>query len=813
MRRLRRLPASGAHNLLLHIARCRGPRGPDLVTVAPLCRAVLMKIVWHERDDPHWLRTAAGACGLAVSRVGVDWNAHIPVRYRPAVLKDISRAVQSVAEAIGPTTDGASIGYVCEAAKILGLESRQFTNVVMDAVADTSDEGRRFGPLPLVQIVSFLADYVSADPSRSLPEGLDKIVEWRLSCHWPEVSGQNVAQLLGSMECLGWLSDKFIINCAQRISLTLHASLRPQDTFKILPIFLRRADLQDTTVISAIQALVGRTILFSKLDVGSDDVMALVEVWRDATRSGHGPLFPSGFRPWLRNQLAVRGEEAVNRHSVMALLEAMHTGRPQARDALSLEISGVLPTAADQATLLRYLHYLSFYFTQGISEVAIGQPSDSSDVVAASSTPGSFDWTNALLKAASPGDLASLAVALGVCARIGRVDSAVAVLYRVRGSEKTAMVPSGSPREWALWAGIYDSVARLRLKSLCPERLELASPESLSEATRALLVHACSNLDIEIDPLGILLGPGGAFQWDALSAEGMAQLLVTLWEYLDPTTVVVGASDDIAPQGETESPRQSLCILISAGLEALVSRLEGLPAGTDLPASLPLLTAMARTALRSNFEARDTIQLPLRVVEVLDNVSECYSASESSSFSLKSSSGCRTEVYSTLKRVVSTDECLPFKESLVTSVRQRQRLRVGDKSRLVLQKRVGGDGPEVPVASDGLVEAFSYSEISESGRRSDRSMTIARRVDSGLCGIPIDLLVFQETVLEGRGVVPFFVGGGVRFLREPGAVETGEDVTEKLREKFRAAAGRVEARHVDNEPCRGGDQLQSMFVK
>ncbi|KAF4685564.1 hypothetical protein FOZ60_006392 [Perkinsus olseni] len=524
MRRLRRLPASGAHNLLLHIARCRGPRGPDPVTVAPLCRAVLMKIVWHERDDPHWLRTAAGACGLAVSRVGVDWNAHIPVRYRPAVLKDVSRAVESVAEAIGPTTDGASIGYVCEAARTLGLESRQFTNVVMDAVADTSDEGRRFGPLPLVQVVSFLADYVSADPSRSLPEGLDKIVEWRLSCHWPEVSGQNVAQLLGSMECLGWLSDKFIINCAQRISFTLHASLRPQDTFKILPIFLRRADLQDTTIISAIQALVGRTILFSKLDVGSDDVMALVEVWRDATRTGHGPLFPSGFRPWLRNQLAVRGEEAVNRHSVMALLEAMHTGRPQARDALSLEMSGVLPVAADQATLLRYLHYLSFYFAQaeGISEVAFGQSRESSEVI----------------PARIPGDLASLAVALGVCARIGRVDSAVAVLYRVRGSGRTAMVPSGSPREWALWAGIYDSMARLRLKSLCPERLELAAPESLSEATRALLVHACSNLDIEIDPLGILLGPGGAFRWDALSAEGMAQLLVTLWEYLDPTAVV-----------------------------------------------------------------------------------------------------------------------------------------------------------------------------------------------------------------------------------------------------------------------------------
>ncbi|KAF4734946.1 hypothetical protein FOZ62_016985, partial [Perkinsus olseni] len=162
--------------------------------------------------------------------------------------------------------------------------------------------------------------------------------------------------------------------------------------------------------------------------------------------------------------------------------------------------------------------------------------------------------------------------------------------------------------------------------------------------------------------------------------------------------------------GEAASPHQSLRDVISAGLEAIVSRLEGLPAGTDLPASLPLLTAM----------------LPLRVVEVLGNVSESYSASESSSFSPKSSSGCRTEVYSTLKRVVSIDECLPFKESLVTAVRERQRLRVGDKSRLVLQRR--------------------------------------------------------ETVLEGRGVVPFFVGGGVRFLREPRAVEPGDDVTEKLRE-------------------------------
>ncbi|KAF4678286.1 DnaJ (Hsp40), sub C, member 11 [Perkinsus chesapeaki] len=762
MRRLRRLPASGAHNILLHIARSKGPRGPNPVTVAPLCRAVLMKVVWHERDDPQWMRTAAGVCGLAVSRVGVDWKAHIPVRYRAAVLRDISRAVESVAEAIDASTDGSSIGYVCEAVRTLGLESKQFTNTVMDAIANTADEGRKFGPLSLVQVVSFLADYAVSDSSRTLPDGLGKIVEWRVSCHWPEISGQNLADLLVGMESLGWLSDELIVNSARRVAFTLHASLRPQDILKILPIIVRSsADLEDSTIIDASRALVGRMILFSKLDIILADVTALLMLWREAVRSGHGELFPSGFKPWLRNQLAIRGDDTVNSSTVMDILEAMHTGQPQTRDALSLGLSGVLPSCTGH-TLLRYLHYLSFYFT----------PSG-----AASAPEDLFDWTESLLKAVrSNTDFASLALGLGVCARVDRVDSATALLTRfTQETEMMILSPSGSPRDWALWAGIYDSMARLRLRDFCSDQEPVVLPVGLSSATMALLVHACYVLDIKVDLDSVLASATSGFGWSSLSAEGMSQLLVALWAQLD-----LGFSGGTVSEAGNSCRQLKLYAFIEEGLQTLSSRLDALPMGTDLPRSLPLLAAMVGGTAR-----RSGVCVPLRCMEVFANISEFLTDSESSSLR-SSSSSYRTEVYSTLKRLVQVDNCLPFKEALVKAQANPHRLRTGGMSQTVLHRRLGQEAD---------VEAGPTTEDPEDRELyGEDSVTISRRVSSGVCGIPIDLLFYKESVLRGVGFAPTFVGGGVRFTRErpeSRMVPEEGDATEKSREKFREAAVHV----------------------
>lgn len=477
----------------------------------------------------------------------------------------------------------------------------------------------------------------------------------------------------------------------------------------------------------------------------------------------------------------------------------LSAGQPHRRDALSLEMSGVLPASSDRPTLLRYLHYLSFYFTEDASEGTMGQ---SNEIASLRPTIGAFDWTSALSRGVQSGDLASLAVALGVCARIGRIDSAMAVLARWGIDEKTSIiVPKGSPREWSLWAGVLESMARLRLKSFCPHWMDLVVPEGVSSVTKALLLHACFALDIRVDPLGVLLE---GFRWDVLSAEGMAQLLVALWQYLDLSVVALD-----------EGEARGLYGLISTGLEVLVSRLEDLPEDVELPLSLPLLAAMIRMTVCCNFVARDAIRLPIRVMEVLSNVAECYSArGDSSSFWPRSSSGCRTEVYTVLNRVVSVDACLPFKESISATVRNRHRLRTRSKSRLILQKRVGCARPDGPGCSDELEEASSSVESFDRGKSDcQHAVTIARRVDSGLCGIPIDLLVYPDAVLEWWREAPFFVGGGVRFSRFPRELPQNEDVSEKLRDRFRSEAERVKVRHVDNEPCCGEETLQAVFVK
>jgi hypothetical protein len=120
------------------------------VKVAPFAVSLLERILDHPETE---FRTKAGTFGF-ISRLGVDWNVHLPLETRSHVTTFLKkRFMESCQSFLDVSIDPSTLGYCCDTAVHFGLQSDDFTAI---AQSNVKDHLWSMQPLALVQTVQYL---------------------------------------------------------------------------------------------------------------------------------------------------------------------------------------------------------------------------------------------------------------------------------------------------------------------------------------------------------------------------------------------------------------------------------------------------------------------------------------------------------------------------------------------------------------------------------------------------------------------------------------------------------------------------------
>ena len=153
-----------SHSILVSLAKglkqnLSGKRAVHPVRAAPLALD-LLKNIFESSETP--FRTKAGAFGF-VSRLGIDWSAHLPSRSRDQLMEALrARFAKSCETSLDSSLDPQTVGYSCEAAVFFALHAPEFTDIVSENI---KNRGWSFPPLAIVQVSRNLAEVGFADPA------------------------------------------------------------------------------------------------------------------------------------------------------------------------------------------------------------------------------------------------------------------------------------------------------------------------------------------------------------------------------------------------------------------------------------------------------------------------------------------------------------------------------------------------------------------------------------------------------------------------------------------------------------------------
>lgn len=141
------------HSILVSLSKTlkAHPQFLHPVRVAPFALTLLDRIFSCSEAS---FRTKAGAFGL-ISRLGVDWNIHIPVEQRDRVTALLrERFTRTCENSMENSVDPQTLGYCCETALYFALSSEELTGIVCNKIAD---ELWSFPPLAIVQVGKYLS--------------------------------------------------------------------------------------------------------------------------------------------------------------------------------------------------------------------------------------------------------------------------------------------------------------------------------------------------------------------------------------------------------------------------------------------------------------------------------------------------------------------------------------------------------------------------------------------------------------------------------------------------------------------------------
>lgn len=202
------ITADDSHSILVSLAK--GVKNPDVklhpVAVAPVASTLILKIL---RSPQAEFRTKAGTFGL-IGRLGVDWTKHVPASKRGEMLNQFRVAFQQECESalIDPyAVDTQSIGYCCESAMHLGLESEDFTKLVEERIVTDPSS---FSALATVQI----SQYLSTQPRH---RAVWKQIADRVITDIDSFTPQNLERILNALTSVGFTSADLV----ERVSESL----------------------------------------------------------------------------------------------------------------------------------------------------------------------------------------------------------------------------------------------------------------------------------------------------------------------------------------------------------------------------------------------------------------------------------------------------------------------------------------------------------------------------------------------------------------------------------------------------------------